>query len=275
MDKIKISSHGKAREESVFTDGYQRKWLVRTWATEYNDQQTITFSLPVPGGLVIMMRGGETALTKYHSRELEVLTDFIYLSYNGNLKQWREFLTIKKLLPEVFSAINIDFDYGKSLSYSSKRLAFIVEQKNMAITENSYLRLNLGYFLEANRTVWDVKRIVVGEDKNSSTNFGLARNTRPPGDIGDKYKITWGKMVNGKMPYNKTSYIQDKSSAIITVYARNIPHEKLETAAVLYSVGYLKEGNFGQKEMETALDTFLQNLTVFEDWQANEPAANK
>lgn len=275
IDKIKVTSFGKARQESVFTDAYQRKWLVRTWSTEYNDEQVVTFSLPVPGGCITMMRGGKTGFTGGHIMDLKALTDFVYVSYYGSLKQWREFLTMKKLLPQAFSTIGIDFDYGKEFIYKSRRLAFSVDQKNMAITEKSDLKLNFGYFTEDKRTAWDVKEIVLGEDKNSAISFFLSRNTRPPSDIRDKYKSEWEKMVGRKMPYNKTSFFKDKSSVIATVYSGNIPEGKLEAATVLYHLGYMKEGTHGQKEMEGALESLMKNITVFEDGALSDAAIQK
>jgi hypothetical protein len=271
VDKVRITSFGKGRDESVFTDGYRRKWLVTTWTREYSDEKVVTFSLPVPGGCVTMMRADQTGRINGHIMDLKALTDFIYVSYYGSLKQWREFLAMKQLLPEVFSTIDIAFDYGKELSYCSRRVAFSVGQQNMAITENSDLKLNFGFFPEGGRTVWDVQEITAGEDKNGTTSFSLSRNARPPADLGDRYKSEWEKMVSRKMPYNRTSFLKDKTSIIATVYTGAMPEEKLDAATVLYHVDYMKEGTVGQKEMETALDGFLKNVTVFEDGQTNVP----
>ncbi len=275
VDKVRITSFGKARDESVFTDGYRRKWLVSTWVREYSDEKVVTFSLPVPGGCVIMMRADQTGEVSSHIMDLKALTDFIYVSYYGSLKQWREFLAIKELLPEAFSTIDIAFDYGKRLTYRSRRVAFSVGEQNMALTVNSDLKLNFGFFQEGGRTVWDVQEIIAGEDKNGATGFSLTRNARPPADLGDRYKSEWEKLVSRKMPYNKTSFLKDKASVIATVYTGSVPDEKLDAASVLYHVGYMKDGTVGQKEMETALDGFLKNVAVFENGQTNEPVAPK
>jgi len=264
IDKVKVTSFGQAREESVFTDGYLRKWLVRTWAMEYNDQYVVTFSLPVPGGCVTLMRADQTGRAGGNIMDLKALADFIYVSYYGSLKQWREFLAMKTLLPEVFSTIEIAFDYGGRFTYRSKRLSFYLGPKNLQISENSDLKLNFGYFREDGRTVWDVKEISVGEDKNSATNFLVSLNIRPPSDLGDKYKSEWGKMVARKMPYNKTAFFNDKSSSIDTVYPGSVAGGNPADDSVLYHVGYTREGTVGQREMEAALDDFLGHITLLD-----------
>ncbi len=275
VDKIRVTSFGKGRDESVFTDGYGRKWLVSTWVQEYSDEKLVTFSLPVPGGCVTMMRADQSGRINGHIMDLQALTDFVYVSYYGTLKQWREFLAMKELLPQLFSTIDIAFDYGKELTYRSRRVAFSVGQQNMAITEHSDLKLNVGFFPEGDRTVWDVQEITVGEDRNSTTAFSLTRDARPPAELGDKYQSEWEKLVSRKMPYNKTSFLRDKTSIIATVYTGNVPGEKLDAAALLYHVGCMREGTVGQKEMETALDGFLKNVAVFEAGQAKEPLVPK
>jgi hypothetical protein len=55
-----------------------------------------------------MMRRGQTGHVEHgHILDLKVLADFIYVSYYGSLKQWREFLSAKEYLPDLFSTIDI------------------------------------------------------------------------------------------------------------------------------------------------------------------------
>jgi serine protease Do len=267
-DKVKITSLGKAESDSVFIDGYKRKWLVRSWVMEYDDTSIVTFSLPVPGGCITLMRAGPTGRITGHIMDLKVLADFIYVSYSGSLKNWREFLTIRKLMPQVLTAMDISFDYEKQIVYKSRRLAFSLDQTNMKITENSELHLSFGYFKEGEKTLWDVKEVSVVEDKNSVTNYKLTRYTKPPSDLNDKDKSSWEKLTARKIPYNRTAYVENNSTKIMTAYAGNIPEEKLATAEVLYRVGYRKEGTWGQKEMEDALGAFQKKVSIFDDGHA-------
>jgi hypothetical protein len=171
---------------------------------------------------------------------------------------------MKQLLPPVFATMEINFDYGKQLSYKSGRLSFSLDETNLKITENSDLHLSFGYFGEGQLAVWDIKEVSVGEDKNTVTNFKLTRYTRPPGELNESDKTDWEKIVARKMPFNRTSYIEENSTKIATVLTQGNASEDLQQVTVLYRLGYRKEGTHGQQEMESALDAFVKRVTVFE-----------
>ena len=263
-ENIKITSFGKADEQYIFTDSYQRKWQVRTWMVEYNDTKIVSFALPVPGGCIVLFRSGQTGLIdNSHILDLKALVDFIYVSYYGTLEQWREFLDARELLPPVFSSINVAFDYNKYFKYASNRLAFSYDPDLMKITRNSDLQLKVSYFKENGKSVWDVAGVVVGEDKNSQIYFSVSRNLRPPEDLSDKDRKDWEDIVNRRTPYNKTSFFKDTRTMIGTVYTQKTV-EKLAAAPLLYTVFYGLDGNVDQKTVEGKLDRVVQNLVVKE-----------
>jgi tetratricopeptide (TPR) repeat protein len=261
-ENVKITSLGKAREEYSFTDSYSRKWLVRTWLLEYSDAKVVTFSLPVPGGCITMMRIGQTGLVDNgYIDDMKILTNFIYASYYGTFKQWQEFLKMKDMQPSVFSSIDIAFDYGKSFQYKSKRLSFSYPSDVMEISERSYMKLMFGYFKDNNKTVWDVGAISIGENKGSETNFSIKRNMEPAKELGDKYKDEWYSIVKQKFSFNKSAYNQDKTTNIATVF-REFTAEPIP---VIYSFVYSKDGKAEQGEMEAAMGKFIQNVRIYED----------
>jgi serine protease Do len=267
MDKIKIMSLGKADRVSTFVDQYRRKWLVRDWVLEYNNTSIITFTLPVPGGAVVLMRGGPTGLTNGHIMDMKVLTDFMYVSYCGSLKEWREYLTMGEMLPNVFSTLNIKFNYGEQITFRSKRIAFSLDQTNMNISENSDLHSSFGFFREGSQVVWDLKEVSIGEDVNTSTNYKLTRFTKPASELSDKTKSNWKKLVAKDPPYNKASFIEDNSTKIASVFTGNLSESNMQETSVLYRVQYRKEGTWGDKEMLEKLDSFQKNVSIFDDGQ--------
>ena len=72
------------------------------------------------------------------------------------------------------------------------------------------------------------------------------------------------------MPFNRTSYIEENSTKIATVQTRGSTSEDLQQVAVLYRLGYRKEGTHGQQEMEGALDAFVKRVTIFEGERGNK-----
>ncbi|MFZ5995266.1 MAG: trypsin-like peptidase domain-containing protein [Thermodesulfobacteriota bacterium] len=270
-ENIKITSLGNGCEDYVFIDSHGRKWLVRTWSLEYSDEKVVTLSLPVPGGCITMMKAGQTGQVDFVDiPDLKILTNFIYVSYYGTLKQWEEFIKIKELLPSAFSSINVSFDYNKAFYYKSKRLSFSYSSDGMAVSEKSYMKLKFDYFRESNKTIWDVGTIVVGEDKNNWTNFNITRNMKPPKGLGDKYESHWEIIEKQKFPFNHSAFYRDKATNISTVFNQS----DAESTSVLYTIGYEKEGKVDQKEMEAKLNKFIRNLKIYEDGKSGDLAYN-
>ncbi len=51
----KVTSLGKAQEESTSTDAYGRTWQVKLWAIPFDDSYLVTMNLPTPEGYVAMI----------------------------------------------------------------------------------------------------------------------------------------------------------------------------------------------------------------------------
>jgi len=267
-ESIKITSMGKAFEDYRFTDSYGRIWMVRTWLIEYNDRKVVTFSLPVPGGCIVMMRTDQTGSADQGDLpDLKVLSDFIYVSYFGTFKEWQEFLSMKDLLPSLFSTLDILIKNNEMFRYKSKRLSLSYGPEIMKISDNSDLRLHFGYFQEQGRTVWDITEIGIAEDKYNQIGYTVTRVMKPPKELGDEYQNHWENIVEGRFPYNRSSYHKDKVTIISTTHHRGSKSEKKDgtSNSVLYTIGFIKEGNIDQKEMEAKLDLLMRSLVVYEE----------
>ena len=274
-ENIKIVSMGKALQGYRFTDSYGRIWLVHTWLTEYDDRKVVTFSLPVPGGCVVMMRTDQTGnLDQGDIPDLKVLSDFIYVSYVGTFKEWQEFLTMRDLLPSVFSTLDIQIENNKIFRYKSARFSLSYGPEVMKISDKSYLQVDFSYFQEKGKTLWDVRGMMVTEEKYNQMGYVVYRMMKPPKDLGDEYQSNWENMVERRFPYNRSAYHKDKITVISTVYHWIDPSEKgaAPSGSVLYTVGLIKDGNVDQKEMETKLEMFVRNLIVYEKGEPQRDA---
>jgi len=271
-ENIKITSMGRAFEDYRFTDSYGRVWMVHTWLVEYDDRKVVTFSLPVPGGCIVMMRTDQTGdVDQGDIPDLKVLSDFIYVSYYGSFKEWREFLSMKGLLPSVFSTFDIHIENNKIFTYKSARLSLSYGPDIMKISDKSSFQLDFGYFEEKGKAVWDINGIMATEEKYNQIGYAVSRMIKPPKELGDQYQSNWENMVERKFPYNRSSYYKDKVTIISTTYNRGRQTAKKEEASgsVLYTVGFIKQGNVGQKEMEAKLEMFMRNLVIYENADDN------
>jgi len=267
-ENVKVTSMGRAFENYRVTDFYGRIWMAHTWLIEYNDTKVVTFSLPVPGGCIVMMRADQTGnVDQGDIPDLKVLSDFIYVSYYGSLKEWQEFLSMKNLLPSIFSTLDIHIENNKIFRYKSARLCLSYGPDIMKISDKNSFQLDFGYFKEKGKTLWDINGIVVGEGKYHQTGYAVSRVIRPPKELDDQYQSNWQNMVEREFPYNRSAYNKDKATIISTTYNGTSQPGRKEAppSSILYSVGFIKQGNIGQKEMEAKLEMFMRHLVIYEN----------
>lgn len=215
-----------------------------------------------------MMRTDQTGnIDQGDIPDLKVLSDFIYVSYYGSFKEWREFLSMKSLLPSVFSTLDIHIENNKIFTYKSARLSLSYGPDIMKISDKSSFQLDFGYFEEKGKAVWDINGIMATEEKYNQIGYAVSRMIKPPKELGDQYQSNWENMVERKFPYNRSSYYKDKVTIISTTYNRGSQAAKKEEASgsVLYTVGFIKQGNVGQKEMEAKLEMFMRHLVIYEN----------
>jgi hypothetical protein len=253
---VRITSLGAAREEAVHVDAYQRKWQVRRWTIEHSDEKIVTYALPQPDGFAILLNAADESASYMYELDMKTLADYAFVSYYGTLKQWKEFLAARDMLPAALESIAIDADYGKRFSYRSARMSFSYPADLMKVAENSDLHLKLSYFLEDGRVVWDVSSVTAGEDKDTSTFLMINRQPRPPESLPDDDRWTWESLVNARMPYAGDAFYEKSRTVIASVLGAQKSRDELSAASVLYSVAYSVEGTQDKAQMADRLERF-------------------
>jgi len=180
------------------------------------------------------------------------------------MKQWRDFLAAKEMLPAVFASISIQADYGKEFRYRSPRLALAYPDKLMKVTEDSDLHVKFSYFKENDRVVWDASSVLAGESKDTSVLVVVSRHLRPPETLPDSDRRTWQALVQGRMPYTGTPFFDKSNTIIAKAYAPGSGAAALKTSPVLYSVTYSTEGTQDASAMEQRLAGFRTGITIKE-----------
>ena len=280
-EEIRITSLGAAKQESVFTDAYGRKWQVRNWNIEHEDTVIVTFALAVPDGYVVMARPRGTSWVADSMLDLRAMTSFAYVSYTGTLDQWRGFLGQTALLPASFANIAIDFDYSKRFRYVSQRVALTFDQTLQKVQPDSMLSLRFSYLADGaqndgqnggqnggqkggTRVAWDVAGLSLTERKSGGPTLHVSRRLRPEPSLPDTFQSEWGKMLAREYPYNATVIENDGATTIEAMLASSTAPPAKDATRLLYEVDYAREGKNTQPEMSAALDQWLKGLQVHE-----------
>lgn len=267
-EKIRVTSLGRAKEEEIHVDAYQRKWQVRRWSIEHSDAKLVTYALPVPGGYAILLSSAHESGSFMYELDMKTLVDYAFITYYGTLKQWQEFLAVRVMLPAAFAGIAIEPVYGKEFVYRSPRLSLAYPHELMKVTETSDLHLMFSYFREAGRIVWDVSAVIAGEDKDTSEHLALTRHPRPPRSLADPERATWESLVNQRMPYTGTPFFDKSRTVIAAAHGRGPAEESRKRpasdAGVLYSILYAADGSKDAATMEQRLKHFAAGVSISE-----------
>lgn len=263
-EQVKISSLGTPVLEAVHTDRWQRPWQVDAWPLPYANVMVVTYTLPVPDGSVMMMRFVPAAHEHDTRLDLDELSNFIHVTYEGTLAQWKDFLKERDLLPAAFKNIRIDFDYGRRFSYASQRMAFSYTPEVQAITPDSLLWLGFWFFKDNGQPVWDVADVDIWKDSASDDhdNVNIQRYGAPLAGLDDDMSSRWQKLSERQYPYNGVARNEDGLMGIDAVIAPSDPAGK--PPAMLYTAFYGVEGNQPQAAMKAKLDLLMKNLQVGE-----------
>lgn len=191
------------------------------------------------------------------------LSGFVYVSYDGTLSQWRQYLQDTRLLPDGFKNLRIDFDYGRRFAYVSPRIAFSFTPEVRAISQNSLLNLAFTWFPDRDRVSWDVADVTVWKDKagNDYDRISIQRYHVPPAGLDDDLTSTWQKVLKRQHPDDGVARSEDD---VMKINAVATSANADSTPSVLYTAFYGIEGNHPQDFMKAKLDLLMKNLQVLE-----------
>lgn len=261
-ERIPVTSLGNPGSTGTWSDRWGRHWQVWRWLVPYANGYINLFALPTPDGYAILMRL-EPATSKYDTAiNMQALTDFVSLPYDGTLAQWRDFLADPNLLPDAFKDIHITFDYGKDFRYDSPRLAFAFTPDLQKIDADSMLTLGFTFSPGTNgKVTWDAGQVWLAEDNHDHHWISLLRNAAPPADLDDSYQSFWKKIASRQHPYDAQAYTEGDTSKINAVVP---PPGDDAKPSVLYTAYVYQPGTQPQAEMKQKLDLLLKGVKVKE-----------
>jgi Trypsin-like serine proteases, typically periplasmic, contain C-terminal PDZ domain len=262
-EKVKITSLGKPIRESTHLDRWQRPWHVAVWPLPYANALVVAYSLPVPDGSIMLMRFVPPSHQHDTMLDLDELSSFVYLTYQGTLAQWKDFLGKPALQPAALRDIRIDYDYGQRFSYASRRVAFAYPSSLQPIKPDNLLWLGFHFFPDDGKPVWDVGDVEIWKDTASDdhNNVNVQRYIAPPSGLDDDMSNRWKKLSERQYPYNAVARYENDLMKIDTVVA---PVAAGASPRVLYTAFFGTAGNQPQAEMKGKLDLLTRDMRVME-----------
>jgi serine protease Do len=257
-DSVRVTSLGKPRSSSHFTDRWGRTWQVRDWAIPYDDQILSLVSLPTPDGYVATLSRIGSGYVEVAHRTTQLLCDYFYLTMQGNLGQWQDYLAQKGVQPKAFDSLKIDIDPEREVAFHSDHYDLKVKPELVKLSKESLLFLDFGYTGNGDAATWDVKRVVVTEGPHTNNWIHAARRLEPPASLPDAFQSNWTKLKTRSFPFNGQIESQSGQTRITAAVpppgAGSEPH-------VLYSLEVTREGVQTQQSMAHRLELLEHAFT--------------
>ena len=259
-EKIQVISMGKPSRDDSYTDNLRRNWKVLVWRLPFANSLFTTLSLPVPDGYVTICRFTPAVVAHENLAELEVLTDFVSVGYQGTPAQWKDFLANKAMLPAALKEIKLELDKDNRFVYSSGRVSFSFTEQVQKVDSENVITLGFSYIKNGETLDWEVGDIRVARDVNGHDWVNVQRHIAPSDDLEESYKSTWSNILNRQHPYDGISHSEGDSTRITAV--AEAPKGSVPT--VLYTSFVGVNGSVPQATMKTKIDLLNKSVHVTE-----------
>lgn len=250
-DSVRVTSLGKPKGASHFTDRWGRTWQVRDWAIPFDDQMLIVVSLPTPDGYVATVNRIRSSYVGLLHKTQQLLCDYVYLTMLGTLAQWQDYLAQPGVQPKAFEGLTIKIDPEHEVAFHSDRYELTVNSELVKLSKDSMLFLDFGFSGGAAAVTWSVNRVVVSERVHTNNWISVVRETEPPASLPDNFQSNWNKLKTRSFPFNGLIESKDGDTRISTAVE---PPGLGQDARVRYGLVATREGVQTQGTMSHKLE---------------------
>ncbi len=200
-DKVRVTSLGAAKSDTLYTDPYGRRWQERVWAIPFMDAYLMGELLPTPEGYAAILAVAPSVglpqsrnLARLYAAQLDV-------SYSGNLSQWRAALSRRALLPVPLSGLKLENSPVWTLR--TPRFVLGVPPTVLSLSDKSPLTLTMGFMPDGAQGVsWDIEGVSWNQDDRKDASVELWRFARPPGNVKLDLRNRFAAIWDRRSPYD-------------------------------------------------------------------------
>lgn len=146
-ERIRITSFGEPSSSETYMDRLNRKWFLNYWNINFANSAIILATLPLPNGLFIIGTIGDyNTVYVGHNFDLKFMTDYIFPTYVGTIKNWKDFLTLNETLNPKYSVQNaVQIKEDKKEIYLNCNEISLAIPNDLFNGEELNIELYLGY----------------------------------------------------------------------------------------------------------------------------------
>ncbi|WP_187759548.1 S1 family peptidase [Treponema pectinovorum] len=221
-ENIKITSLGNPVRSDTHKDVWGRTWLVNYYRIDFYDGTLVTYALPIPTGIyVMMMASSSNSIYSADYLDLNFVTDHVYIRYGGKVKDWKLYTKATKALQELKSENEKEFkitEESKKLTFNSAVAEFELPSKLIKWDDETQIVAIQGFVKNQNGI--DLKTVATGiytdAKKGDYRGIYVRKMFAPQEDALEETKSAWNSIVNAVAPFDGTPYNEEKLTYIDT-----------------------------------------------------------
>jgi serine protease Do len=264
VQNVRITSLGTAQQDEQLRDRFGRVWQLRSWPLMFSDLYAETLGLPTPDGYVGVLMVIPGVMLDAFKEQLRFVADYLYVSYDGSLPQWRAFLDRHELRPTVFDRIKLEYEFGKGLRFDSPQLQLDTNGV-LTVGPKSSLELRMAYMMDHGGLTWGVGGVSINQDRDGKTYLAVLRQPKPGEDAGKEARERWEHMSKRDGDFSGAPGHDDqyKTFWIRTVAGGEQPSDTA-VSHPLYEVVYNTDRSVLPRDMEDIQAKLIKYLRVTE-----------
>jgi hypothetical protein len=256
-DSVRVTSLGAAQEQGSFTDQYDRTWLIRNWSVPYDDSVISALCLPTPEGYDLLLAHVSNGARTVVVNQLELLTNYVYLTLTGTLSRWQEYLAQPITRPAVFNGLQIDVQPDQQVHVRSRGFDFTATKDLVPLSHDSVLELATTFYREGSKVAWDLSGLTVAQGAQQPNYVQVVRIPAPLASMPEGAQVRWRKMQDGEYPFDGKVTNNNGKTVIQAVVGASAGHEGGDSAAsstkIEYVLSVVGEGDQAQQPMAAKL----------------------
>ena len=261
-DRVRVTSLGKAVEESWHVDAYGRRWLFRRWNIPYDDATMIVDALPTPEGCAMLVALAPTGTHQVLREQVALIGNYVYLSYTASLARWKEFLANTAFLPEAFKNIQLQIDYDRGVAIATGRFKFVVPTAVQKSTAESTMSLKFSFLPTPEGATWEVGGFFLADSKQEDRYVDILRRPRPTPTMPEDMQTRWRQVLAGEAPFNAKRTAATGGWRIEgAVNAKDVAAHKLDT---VYTLAAHTDVGESERSVNKTFAALERGLTVLE-----------
>lgn len=223
-ENVTIKSLGEATKVEQHVDTFGRTWTASYFDINFADSVLICYALPMPNGVFAVYDTCSRSTAYCETcHDIEFALDFVYTSYFGKLKNWKEFLA----LPESITGKQPEFLKNISLEYDRKHFKFSVGDisSNFAPTvikaddDTRFIVIN-SFTNQGGKLKLENRAVSIYTDSKNPDYKAIfiKRINKPMDNAVKKTKNSWTQYLNEVSPFDSEPYNHDSYTYQDRVY---------------------------------------------------------